>query len=80
MGRGGESGGGIKAGVIDILIGTQMIAKGLDIAGIDLVGVVSADTMLYIPDYTASERTFQLISQVSGRAGRGGGADRWQGD
>ncbi|MFI5240482.1 MAG: primosomal protein N' [Candidatus Saccharimonadia bacterium] len=56
---------------IDILIGTQMVAKGLDIANLDLVGIVSADTMLHVPDYTASERTFSLLTQVSGRAGRG---------
>ncbi len=56
---------------IDILIGTQMIAKGLDLPNVDTVGVVSADTALYLPDYTASERTFQLTAQVSGRAGRG---------
>ncbi len=62
---------GLAAGKVDILIGTQMIAKGLDLAAVDLVGVVSADTMLHIPDYSASERTFQLVSQVSGRAGRG---------
>jgi primosomal protein N' (replication factor Y) len=62
---------GLKAGQIDIVIGTQMIAKGLDLPAIDTVGIVSADTMLHLPDYTAAERTFQLISQVSGRAGRG---------
>ena len=62
---------GLKSSEIDILIGTQMIAKGLDIPGIDTVGVINADTMLYLPDFTAAERTFQLLSQVSGRAGRG---------
>jgi len=61
----------LRAGNLDILIGTQMIAKGLDLPAIDTVGIVSADTMLHLPDFTAAERTFQLLSQVSGRAGRG---------
>ncbi|MEM9418161.1 MAG: primosomal protein N' [Planctomycetota bacterium] len=58
-------------GETDILLGTQMIAKGLDVANVRLVGVVSADTSLNFPDFRASERTFQLIAQVAGRAGRG---------
>lgn len=62
---------GLKKGEIDILIGTQMIAKGLDLPAIDTVGVISADTMLHLPDFSAAERTYQLLSQVSGRTGRG---------
>lgn len=61
----------LRAGELDIVVGTQMIAKGLDLPAIDTVGIVSADTMLNLPDFTAAERTFQLLSQVSGRAGRG---------
>jgi primosomal protein N' (replication factor Y) len=62
---------GLKSGQIDIVIGTQMIAKGLDLPAVDTIGIVNADTMLYLPDFTAAERTFQLLHQVSGRAGRG---------
>ena len=57
-------------GRIDILAGTQMLAKGLHFPNVTLVGIISADTSLYLPDFRANERTFQLISQVAGRAGR----------
>jgi len=57
-------------GQIDILAGTQMLAKGLHFPNVTLVGIISADTALSLPDFRANERTFQLISQVAGRAGR----------
>lgn len=61
----------VKAGEVDILIGTQTLAKGLDLPQLSLVGVIIADTGLYFPDFSAQERTYQLLSQVIGRVGRG---------
>ena len=63
--------GDFRAGKIDIMIGTQMIAKGLHFPKVTLVGVVAADLSLHMPDFRAAERTFQLITQVAGRSGRG---------
>jgi primosomal protein N' (replication factor Y) len=60
-----------KAGKVQILLGTQMIAKGLDFPNVTLVGVVNADISLHLPDFRAAERTFQLVAQVAGRTGRG---------
>lgn len=61
----------VRAGEVDILVGTQMLGKGLDLPHLSLVGVVAADTSLYLPDFTTSERSYQLLHQVMGRVGRG---------
>ena len=61
----------VGRGEVDILLGTQMIAKGLDFSNVTLVGVIDADVGINLPDFRASERTFQLVAQVAGRAGRG---------
>lgn len=61
----------MKSREVDILLGTQMISKGLDFPGVTLVGIINADISLNVPDFRAAERTFQLITQVAGRSGRG---------
>jgi primosomal protein N' (replication factor Y) len=63
--------GSFARGEIDVLVGTQIIGKGMDVPGVTLVGVIAADTALALPDFRAAERTFSLVTQVAGRAGRG---------
>src|SRR5690606_8605820 len=62
----------IREGAVDILVGTQILAKGHDFPQLNLVGIVNADSMLYSSDFRAPERLFALLTQVAGRAGRGG--------
>lgn len=62
----------VERGEVDIIVGTQMVSKGFDLPGVTSIGVVQADSMLYLPDFRSSERTFQLLTQVAGRAGRRG--------
>jgi primosomal protein N' (replication factor Y) (superfamily II helicase) len=67
---------GLRDGTIDVLVGTQMVAKGHDFPNITLVGIICADMSLSFPDFRAGEQTFQILAQVAGRAGRGGAAGR----
>lgn len=60
----------VRKGEVDVIVGTQMVAKGLDFPNVTLVGVIAADSTLHLPDFRAAERTFQLLTQVGGRAGR----------
>jgi primosomal protein N' (replication factor Y) len=66
-----EALGGLWSGETDVVVGTQMIAKGLDVPNVTVIGVVNADVAFYLPDFRAAERTFHLLTQVAGRAGRG---------
>ena len=66
----------MRSGKAQVIVGTQMVAKGFDLPGVSLVGVVNADTVLNLPDFTSAERTFQLLTQVLGRSGRGSAGGR----
>ncbi|HEY6958455.1 MAG TPA: primosomal protein N', partial [Candidatus Limnocylindria bacterium] len=66
----------MRSGKAQVIVGTQMVAKGFDLPGVSLVGVVNADTILNLPDFTSAERTFQLLTQVLGRSGRGAAGGR----
>ncbi len=66
----------MRTGRAQVIVGTQMVAKGFDLPGVSLVGVVNADTILNLPDFTSAERTFQLLTQVLGRSGRGSAGGR----
>ena len=66
----------MRSGKAQVIVGTQMVAKGFDLPGVSLVGVVNADTVLNLPDFTSAERTFQLLAQVLGRSGRGAAGGR----
>ncbi|MBI2773090.1 MAG: primosomal protein N' [Chloroflexi bacterium] len=66
----------MRSGRAQVIVGTQMVAKGFDLPGVTLVGVINADTVLNLPDHTAAERTFELLTQVLGRSGRGAGGGR----
>ncbi|HWV25479.1 MAG TPA: primosomal protein N', partial [Thermomicrobiales bacterium] len=66
----------VEAGHVDIIVGTQMVSKGFDLPGVTSIGVIQADSLLYLPDFRSSERTFQLLTQVAGRAGRRGPGSR----
>src|SRR5258708_29377339 len=61
----------MRSGKAQVIVGTQMVAKGFDLPGVSLVGIVNADTQLSLPDFPAAERTFELLTQVLGRSGRG---------
>src|SRR5438309_2259772 len=66
----------MRSGAADVLVGTQLVAKGLDLPNVTTVGVVNADTSLHFPDYRSAQRTFSLLTQVAGRAGRGSAASQ----